>query len=339
MSDPKEVILTELYKAAPEPVSGERLAARLGISRPAVWKHIQALREQGYAIRAVPHQGYILTACPDRLLPAEIRRGLKTCRIGSAFYWYEEIASTNLVAMRLAAEEEAPDGTVVVAEHQTAGRGRRGRSWVETPGSSILVSVIVRPSLPVVRAGQLMLLTGMAVARAIRQLTDLPAGVKWPNDILIGGKKVSGTLIELLGEAEQIKVAVLGIGINCNQSLDAFPPELRDHATSLALELGRPVHRVRLLRAVLTHLDTLYDLYLRGDSETILTGWRQLTVTLGRRVIVSLPGELLEGEAEDITDEGLLVVRLDDGTCRLVAAGDVSLRAAEGGTRPGKGKG
>jgi len=246
--------------------------------------------------------------------------------IGAKLRWYRSVGSTNEVAMKLATEEGVPHGTVVLADHQTAGRGRQGRSWVDQPRASLLMSVVLRPQIPAEEAGSLMLMGAVTVTRAIRQVTGLPAEVKWPNDILIDRKKVSGTLLETVTKESQVEVAILGIGVNCNEEQSDFPPGVRNRATSLRLELCREVDRAVLLEGLLLELERQYQSVLSGEAATIADDWRSLSMMLGREVTVEPGfGQPFTATAEDITEQGLLVLRHADGRTESVAAADVSV--------------
>src|SRR5512147_472545 len=232
----EELVLGFLAEAGDEFVSGEAISDKLGLTRAAVWKHVEALRAQGYRIDAVPARGYRLSAIPDRLTPLELRPLLNTHDIGQVLHHFEVISSTNDHARELA-EEGAGHGEVVIAESQTGGRGRRGRPWVSPPGRNAYFSVILRPDLPPSRAPELTLLASVALCDALRQ-ANVPAAIKWPNDLLVGDRKIAGILTELASEPERVHWAVVGIGVNVNAAAEDFPAELRDVATSVRIERG-----------------------------------------------------------------------------------------------------
>jgi BirA family transcriptional regulator, biotin operon repressor / biotin---[acetyl-CoA-carboxylase] ligase len=305
-------------------VSGEELSGALQVSRTAVWKHIKALKELGYLIEAVPSQGYRLVAAPDLLIPAELTAGLKSARIGRRVISFRETDSTNEVAFRLA-EEGAEEGTVVVAEAQRRGKGRLGRRWESPSGVNLYCSVILRPPILPTRAAQLTFLSSVAVARAIAATTSLQPFIKWPNDLLIDGRKVAGLLNEMSAETEKVNFIVLGIGVNINMRRDQFPGELRHPATSLMLEEGREVSRLAFTRALLEALDELYSAYLFHGYGTVREEWLARCGFLGRRVRISFQENELSGTAEGIDEDGALLVRLADGKTERVLAGDVTI--------------
>ncbi|MEK6742756.1 MAG: biotin--[acetyl-CoA-carboxylase] ligase [Nitrospirota bacterium] len=315
-------VLTHLRSSRSGHVSGAALAAAMGVSRTAVWKHIKTLEREGYAIEAVPSKGYRLTASPDVIVAGEVMQGLGTRTIGKEVLHFAEVASTNTVAMDLA-QKGAVDGTVVIAETQTGGKGRLGRSW-SSPAGNLYVSVILRPSVPISKAPLITLVGAVAVASGLRRQCGVPAGIKWPNDILLSGKKVSGLLTEMSAEPDRIRHIVLGIGVNVNMDGRALPPDIRRMATTLAAATGKPMDRTALLRTLLVELDLWYHRFLTGDTE-VVAAWKELNVTLGHRVAVDGGSVKLEGLARGVDAEGRLILKLDDGTLRQVAAGDVTI--------------
>ncbi|MDN5345181.1 MAG: BirA family transcriptional regulator, partial [Clostridia bacterium] len=268
-----------------EYISGEDLSRQLAITRTAVWKHIRALRQEGYQIDAQTRRGYCLLATPDCFYPEEVAADLRTSWLGRNLYYYEEVGSTNLVARELA-DGGAPEGTVVIAESQTDGRGRRGRSWLSPPRRGIWFSVVLRPRMAPAQAAQLTLLAAVAIAAAIRQQTGLPPGIKWPNDLLVGGRKVCGILTEIKAEMDAIEYIVIGAGLNVNLEAPDFSPEVRPLATSLYLELGRPVTRLPLLQGILWQLEQWYERWQEEGFPPVRRAWKEASVTLGREVEV-----------------------------------------------------
>lgn len=261
-------------------------------------------------------------AIPDVLLIDDIKRDLKTKVIGKEIHLFSEVPSTNTVAMEMAAKG-APEGTVVIAETQTSGKGRLGRTWI-SPRGNIYLSVILRPHFPTHKAPLVTLMGAVAAASAIRKQLDVPAGIKWPNDIFISGKKVGGLLTEMSAEPDRIRHIALGIGLDVNMALDELPPDIRPLTTTLAAEAGRTIDRVLLVRRLLTDLDRWYQIFLRNEGD-VLKEWEMLNVTLGNRVVVSGLGETAEGLAQGIDNEGRLILKLDNGSLRLIAAGDVTI--------------
>jgi BirA family biotin operon repressor/biotin-[acetyl-CoA-carboxylase] ligase len=311
----------QALRCEPSPLSGEALAARLGLSRTAVWKRINRLKAQGSAIAGSPRRGYRLLAPPDKLLPAEIALGLQARRLTGPVHYFEGLASTNDLAKELAAKE-APEGTLVVAESQSRGRGRLGRQWDSPPGVGLYVSLLLRPPLPPSEMPQITLTTAVAVARALKRVTGVAPGIKWPNDLLLGGKKLGGILTEMETESDQIRYLVVGLGLNVNNP--AFPKELRALATSLALTTGRQFSRVQLLQAWLEEFEALYDRFLAREFPAILEEWRSLTVTLGRRVTVRQGPLTICGQALEVTPDGALLVREDSGEVVRVTSGEIA---------------
>lgn len=318
----KDDILRMLRASTTDHLSGADLAARLGVSRAAVWKQIKALERDGFRIEAVPSKGYRLTASPDRIAPADVTDRLGTRVIGRALVYRTEVVSTNTLAMELA-QAGAADGTVVTAEKQSGGKGRLGRTWF-SPEGGLAASVILRPAIPTHQAPLVTLMGAVAAAGAISRSTGLPAGIKWPNDILVRGRKVCGLLTELSAEPDRVRHIVLGIGINVNMDRTALPAEYRERTTTLSAEKGGTVDRTGLLRELLRELDRGYRMLLK-DPAAVRTAWKDLNVTLGERVAVRGGSGDVEGLARDIDAEGRLVIRLDSGGIVQVAAGDVTI--------------
>ncbi len=318
----KEKILNLLRSSGSEFMSGEDLARKCGISRTMVWKHIKSLEREGFGIEAVPSQGYKITTIPDVLRPGDIKPGLNTTVIGKKIQFQSVAVSTNTLAMVMAADG-TPEGTVVIAETQTGGKGRLGRKWI-SPKGNLYVSVVLRPNIPMHKAPLITLTGAVAVASAIRSTCGLRAGIKWPNDILISGKKVSGLLTEMSAEQDRIRHIVLGIGVDVNMEMGELPAEVRGLTTTLAAEAGAKINRNALLQQVLRDLERWYQKFLNND-EDILEEWKKLNVTVGNRITVTGAGEALDGQAQGVDRDGRLIVRLDDETVRTVAAGDVTI--------------
>lgn len=323
-SNSEELVLGFLAEAGDEFVSGEAISDKLGLTRAAVWKHVESLRGQGYRIDAVPARGYRLTAIPDRLTPLELRPLLNTHDIGQVLHHFEVIASTNDHARELA-EEGAGHGEVVIAESQTGGRGRRGRPWVSPPRLNAYFSVILRPDLPPPRAPELTLLASVAICDALRQ-ANVPAAIKWPNDLLVGDRKIAGILTELASEPERVHWAVVGIGVNVNAAAGDFPPELRDLATSILLERGAPAPRALFVAACLTSLEGWLDRHAEEGFEPVRQAWRERSSTLGREVTVKTEGRDITGRAEDVDEGGALLVQTGEHLERIVSGDVVHLR-------------
>ena len=322
-SGSEELVLAFLAEAGDEVVSGEAISDKLGLTRAAVWKHVEALRQQGYRIDAVATRGYRLVEVPDRLRALELRPLLNTHDVGQVLHCYEELGSTNDRAKELA-EEGAEHGEVVVAEKQTEGRGRRGREWVSPARRNVAFSVVLRPeALPPVRAPELTLAASLAVCDALRQ-AGVPCGIKWPNDVLAGGRKIAGILTEMEAEPDRVHWVVVGVGVNVNARPEDFPPELRGEATSILIERGQPAPRALFLAALLSGLEAWYDVHEEQGFEPIREAWRARSVTLGREVSVKTDGEDVVGLAEDIDGQGALLVRTPRGVKRIFS-GEVAL--------------
>lgn len=316
--------ILELLRRQEGFLSGEDIGRELSITRAAVWKGIKKLREEGYEIEAVTNRGYRLTNPETMYNKRELEQGLKTKTMGQTIYFYEETDTTNNRARELALEG-APEGTLVVAEKQSAGRGRRGKVWESPLGTGIWMSLVLRPQIAPSEASVLTLLCGLATAEAIEAETGLSAGIKWPNDILINGKKAVGILTEMDCEMSEVHFVIPGIGINVNTA--SFPPEIAEIATSLYLECGKTVSRRRLVHKVLERLEEHYETFLRtGSFAAMLEDYRKHCITLGKEVHV-LGREPFFAEALDITPEGeLLVRRADNGKEEVVFSGEVSIR-------------
>lgn len=305
-------------------VSGEEISRRLSISRAAVWKQINKLREEGYEFEAVSRKGYRLVGSPDKLEALAIQKALRTRIFGRKLKLMDVTTSTQEEA-RLLAEGGAQAGTVVIAEEQTGGRGRQGRKWYSPPHKGIWMSLLLRPERPLSFAPQLTLLTAVAVCRAIRSVSGVNAGIKWPNDLLVDGKKICGILIESAGEDEMIKYCIAGIGIDVNLTLEDIPEELHPVVTSLQIEAGSGQNRSELIGAVLNELEQLYGLYEEEGFTPIRHLWEALSVTLGRRISVKTPRGEVWGKAEMLDESGALVLLDENGNEMTIFSGDVQL--------------
>ncbi|ALC17150.1 bifunctional biotin--[acetyl-CoA-carboxylase] synthetase/biotin operon repressor [Desulfuromonas soudanensis] len=319
---PREEILRLFHKTAGTFVSGEEISLALGVSRTAVWKQIGLLRELGYVIEAVSSRGYRLVSTPDTLIPAEIKSGLDTGIIGSEILYFDELDSTNARARQIG-DAGGADGTLVIADRQTAGKGRMGRQWVSPPGVNLYASVLLRPPIPPWQAPQLTFLSAVAVARAIEEISGVRPRVKWPNDVLLDGKKVAGLLNEMNAETEGIRYVILGIGVNLNMGAHQFPADLRYPATSLRLHTGGPVSRLAFVQSLLRHLDALYQKCLSEGFSPVIAAWEGFFDLVGKPVEVDFQDRVVRGVVEGLDDIGALLLRLADGTLERVLAGDV----------------
>ncbi|MGQ9627581.1 MAG: biotin--[acetyl-CoA-carboxylase] ligase [Anaerolineae bacterium] len=258
----------------------------------------------------------------EELSAGSIKRGLRTAAFGRNVISYRTVGSTNEEARRLAARG-SPEGTLVIAEEQTAGRGRMGRKWLAPSGSSLLMSLVFRPSLAPNQAQRLTMICSLAICEAITKLTGIEAEIKWPNDILIRGKKVGGILTELGIQREKVEYAIVGIGLNVNLRPDDLP-EVSGPITSLSYELGHPVSRLELLQAILESIEARYKRLQKGESPK--REWEERLSTLHKYITVTTPVEQVEGWAEEVDEDGTLILRLRDGRRRRIIAGDVTLR-------------
>jgi BirA family biotin operon repressor/biotin-[acetyl-CoA-carboxylase] ligase len=309
-------------------ISGEELGRRLKMTRTAIWKRVNRLRRLGYEIASSPRRGYSLVSAPDLLLPEEIEPGLHTKVFGWPIIFYHEINSTQDAAKELA-RQGAEEGTVVIAETQTQGKGRKGRAWSSAPGQGIQISVILRPRLKPSQSIQIPLVAGVAVAQAIAEVTPLKPRIKWPNDLMVGEKKVGGILTEMNAEIDRIDYVVLGIGLNVNTPQSLFPKEIEEIATSLAEKSGGPVSRVKLLRSFLEEFEELYEKYNTSGFESIREKWKAMSNTIGAWVELSdVDGGNMEGRILDIDSNGALLLQKRDKSIERVLAGDITLRKA-----------
>ncbi len=302
-------------------LSGEEISRALNISRAAIWKYMDQLRALGYEIEAFPHRGYRLMAVPDKLLPVEVQDGLKARKFGGVVHHFDTTGSTMDEAFRFALDG-APEGTVVIAESQSKGRGRLGRNWSSPKGKGIYFSLILRPGLPPAQASMLTLLAAVALCEAVEAVVPaVVPRIKWPNDILVAGKKLCGILTELRAETDRVQFVVVGIGINVNNTA----PQLLPEATSLKAATGMSCPRVLLLQAVLAAFEKRYAAFLRLGPAEVLAEWKARSATLGCRVRFVERGISFVGIAEALADDGGLMVRLSDGTVIKRIAGDVLL--------------
>lgn len=315
-----EHLLGVLRRRAPSFVSGGEVCRELNVSRQAVWKQVRSLRRQGYGVEGRPNQGYRLVSCPDRLLPAEISHGLCTVALGCRIVYMERAASTSDTARELA-RQGAREGTLVVTEEQTAGRGRRGRTWHCPFGRGLLFSLVLRPMVRPACAPQVTMVAAVALARAVEKVTGLAPGIKWPNDLLLDGKKVCGILTEMDAEPEVINHVILGVGVNANLALEDLEP---DRATSLNLHTGKDLARVGLLQEALRELEEWYRLWQVDGFGVIRDEWQKRSITMDRLVRVSLPGVTLTGRTTGVDEEGALLLQTPDGTVRRLLAGEVT---------------
>lgn len=315
-------ILQILRKSPNTFFSGEEISHRLKVSRTAVWKRIARLRAMGYAIEASTRLGYRLIQSPDLLIPLEVEPLLKTQWMGKTLHHFQTLDSTNSKAYELALHG-AEEGEVVITESQTKGRGRLERSWYSPPFLNLYLSVILRPKIPPQQASLFTLLAAIATADAIKQVSGLSPLIKWPNDVLLRDRKVAGLLNEIHSEMDRIHFVILGIGVNLNMEEKDFPKEIQATATSLRMEIGRPISRKEFLQSLLSELEAWYTIFIKQGGQIILNAWRERAQIKGRDVRVSSFGETLLGRAVDIDSDGALILETENGSQRRVLAGDL----------------
>ncbi|WP_010631168.1 biotin--[acetyl-CoA-carboxylase] ligase [Sporolactobacillus vineae] len=316
-------ILTMLYQHQHEYLSGQDISRLIGCSRTAVWKHVRELEHEGYRIDAVQKRGYRLAGTPEGLSEAAVTAGLRTEKLGRSIIFYDSIGSTQKEALRLA-DEGAADGTLVITNEQTAGRGRMGHNWKSQRGVMVTMSLILRPDLPIDQTPQLTLLTAVAATDTIEEITGLSCGIKWPNDILYHGRKLVGILTELQAEASFVKAVVIGVGINVNADMAEVPDELKKTAASLYSLTGRKYNLAEFVQLFLLHFEHLYQLYLKDGFKSIKPLWEKRAVSLGKHIRVRRPeGRILEGTALGIDDSGVLLLQDGSGTIRKIYSADI----------------
>lgn len=309
-------------------VSGQQICDRFHVSRTAVWKVIEQLKEEGYEIEAVRRKGYHLTQCPDVMSKAEIESRIRTKWAGRNVFYYEETDSTNTRAKALA-EEGAVHGTLVTADRQRAGKGRRGRIWESTPGDNIYMTILLKPQISPVQAPMLTLVMALSVAEAIREETELEVGIKWPNDLVLSGKKLCGILTEMSLEEGHISYVASGVGINVNGV--EFPEEIADKGTSLKLESGKEWNRAQLVVLVMEKFEKNYEIFLeKGSLETLKERYNTLLLNKGKEVRVLDPKGEYTAFALGIDEKGELLVERKDGRREAVFSGEVSVRGIYG---------
>jgi BirA family transcriptional regulator, biotin operon repressor / biotin---[acetyl-CoA-carboxylase] ligase len=323
-SEIRKALLDAFTTAGDAFLSGQHLAELIGCSRTAVWKHIEELRKEGFGLEAVRNKGYRILKTPEKVTADEVRLGLTTNFIGRNIHYEESVESTQKIAHRFASED-AQEGTVIIAEEQLSGRGRMARRWHSPKYTGIWMSMIIRPNIPLSRAPQLTLLAAVAIVQAIEEMTDLIPEIKWPNDILINGKKVTGILTELQAEADRIHSIIIGIGINVNQKEEDFPQELQKIATSLFIEDGETVSRAELIRSIFKHFEKLYTLYLEQGFLPIKLLWEGYASSIGKYIKARTLTNTIEGKALGITNDGVLQLEDMAGTIHHIYSADIEL--------------
>ena len=319
----KEQLLQMLIDHRDSYLSGQKISEALGCSRTAVWKQIAELKKEGYEVEGLQKRGYKLMTKPDNLRPHDIRVGLTTSFIGQTIIYRESLPSTQLLARKLA-NDHAEEGPIVVCEEQTAGKARLGRKWNSPKGEGIWLSLILRPNILPHKAPQLTLLTAVSVVDGIKNTTGIVCQIKWPNDILINGKKVVGILTELQAEADRVQSVISGFGINVNTK--TFPPELASIATSLALENeGVDIERARLLQNILQRFEVLYNEYLAKGFRAIKPLWEEHATGLGKIITARTLSGNITGYAKGITNDGTLLIEDNEGKIHKIYSADIEI--------------
>lgn len=325
----KGKILKLLKESSNEFVSGQKISEELGVSRAAIWKHINVIKEEGYEIQAISRKGYKVISSPDILTFEEIKNFINTKYIGENILHYDSIGSTNSKAKELA-ETGCAHGTVVISEEQTSGRGRLGRNWVSPKYKGIWMSIILRPNITTQNASQITLIGAAAAQKAIMKM-GVKTSIKWPNDIIINGKKVCGILTEMSGEIDHINYLVMGIGINVNLEAEDIPMELKDVATSLKLESGKFMDRKLLVANILNIFEELYyDFVENGNIKETIDVCRKNSMLLSKEIQLVSRGEIRIAKAIDISDAGELLVENEQGIIEYIVSGEVSIRGMYG---------
>lgn len=320
--------ILRLLKESSSYISGQQLCDQFHVSRTAVWKAIEQLKKEGYEIEAVRNKGYRLIESPDIMSKAEIQSLMNTEWAGHDVVYFDEVDSTNIQAKALG-EKGMSHGTLVVADRQVNGRGRRGRSWESPEGTSIYMTILLRPEVVPTKAPMLTLVMAQSVAEGIRETTGLESGIKWPNDIVIDKKKVCGILTEMSTEIDYINYVVIGVGINVNQN--TFPEEIQSKATSLMLEKGEIIKRSELVAAVMKRFEKNYETFLKTeDLSGIIEEYNKMLVNRGKEVRILEPGNEYNAYASGINPQGELVVTTEDGAEKHIFAGEVSVRGIYG---------
>lgn len=322
----KDEILKRFLSANGEPISGQRLADDLGISRTAIWKHLQTLQEEGYTFETIKKKGYVLMTKPDKVEAPRVTAFLKTERFGQTIHYLEECTSTQTIAYELA-RNGAKDGTLVIAETQTMGKGRMSRPWESTKGKGIWMTIIIRPDILPHQAPQFTLVAAVSIVNAMKSLChQFSPYIKWPNDILINGRKCTGILTEMIAEMDRVQCLLIGMGINVNQELSDFPEELHPIATSLRIEEKKPLNRAELVGTILNYLEKYCDLYVKDGFAPIKLLWEEASGTIGKRIRATTLTEVIEGKAIGITESGVLEIQLDNGEIKNVYSADIELK-------------
>jgi BirA family transcriptional regulator, biotin operon repressor / biotin---[acetyl-CoA-carboxylase] ligase len=327
----KDKILSMLKEVKDSYISGQKISEELGVSRAAIWKYINKLKDEGYVIDSISKNGYKLVSSPDLLTFNEVNSYLNTKYIGNNIVHFDTIDSTNTKAKELASKG-AQDGTIVISEEQTIGRGRFDRRWCSPKYKGIWMSIILRPNIDPINASTITLIGAAAVFNALQDI-GIKAEIKWPNDIILNNKKICGILTEMSSELNQINYLVIGIGININISYEEFPKELQEIATSLRVEKGQCFSRQEITAAILNHFEKLYEEFIiEGNLKTTIEICKKNSFLIGKEIQLLNRGELKAAKAVDINEDGLLVIEHKNGSIEKVISGEVTLHGT--GTFP-----
>jgi len=300
-----------------------------------VWKYINQLKEEGYVIESSSKKGYKLASIPDILNKREVISYIKTEFLGKEIYYFDTIDSTNNYAKKIA-EDGCEEGTVVISDCQIAGKGRRGREWASLAGKGIYMSVVLKPLLEPSQMQLITLAASVAVAEALKEQTGMDLGIKWPNDIILDARKLCGILTEMTCETDKINYVILGLGVNVNQDMEDFPADLRDKAVSLKAGCkqltgeNKTFNRAKIIASILLHIEKYYKMLQSGLNEEIIDKWRLHSITLGKQIMCSDSRGSYLCIAEDITEDGHLVVKCEDGSVRELLSGEVSIKGVMG---------
>jgi len=303
-------------------ISGQALSEKLHISRTAIWKHMNELKKDGYEIEGVSNKGYRIIRGPDKLSENTIRWGLQTDWLGKNIIHEERASSTQTIAHR-AAQETAEHGTVVIADEQIKGKGRMSRTWHSAKGKGMWISIILRPKIPPYRAPQLTLLTAVVLANVINKKVHPNVSIKWPNDILMNGKKAAGILTEMQAEQDQIQYIVVGIGLNINQTIQDFPEDVLKKATSLKIETGKDVSINKLVKEFLTQFETAYEEYLKEGFSSVKARWESFGFRIGEMISIQTPKTRKRATFFGIGEDGELLIQSEDGQIEKLYSGEI----------------
>jgi BirA family biotin operon repressor/biotin-[acetyl-CoA-carboxylase] ligase len=314
--------ILNLLKKSIDYCSGAKISAEMGITRAAVWKKIIALRKKGFIIEAVPSKGYRLVRVPD--LSADYIKSAVQGVLLKDIIVYDSVASTNELAMSVAAKSNLWINSVIIADSQERGKGRLGRKWVSPPGKNVYMSILLRPGLETRDATMLTLLAAVACTHAIKKISGLPVSIKWPNDLVLSGKKLGGILTEIRADIDKISLAVIGIGINVNTGMEDFTEEIRPIAISVKEGSKKFISRNELIVEILNQFDYFYGILIKQGKQLLMGEWKDLSSTIGKKVRVIIGDETVTGLAEDIDDNGMLILKLRSGLRRQISSGDIT---------------